>query len=180
MSGLHKRVGEVLVRTPQGGTVIEVGALRGEMARAALSERPDLRWIMIDNWLPGEEQPEGYRATGDSLAQRSGAAVMNHAAQAFAVGAACRASVLFMGSVEAAHMLGDGVADLVFIDADHSYEGVMADVLAWRHKVRRGGWIGGHDFEAPEAHLQGVTRAVIEVFGGLVGPGEDHTWWVRL
>ena len=180
MSGLHKRVGEVLERAPQGGTVIEVGALRGEMAHVALSRRPDLRWIMIDNWLPGEEQPEAYRATGDSLARRNGAAVMKHAAQAFAVGIESRASILFMSSMEAAQIVAERSVNIVFIDGDHSCEAVKSDIAAWSQRVRRGGWIGGHDFEAPEAHLQGVTRAVTEAFGGLVGAGEDHTWWVRL
>lgn len=180
MSGLHKRVDEVLARAPAGGTVVEVGALRGEMAHAALSKRPDLRWIMIDNWLPVEAQPETYRATGDSLARRSGAAVMKHAAQAFAVGIESRASILFMSSMEAAQIVAEGSADVIFIDGDHSFEAVKSDIAAWSQRVRRGGWIGGHDFDAPEAHLRGVTQAVTEAFGGLVGTGENHTWWVRL
>lgn len=37
--------------------------------------------------------------------------------------------------------------DLVFIDADHSYEGATKDINAWYSKVRSGGIICGHDYE---------------------------------
>src|SRR5581483_6669475 len=35
--------------------------------------------------------------------------------------------------------------DLLFIDADHSYEAVLRDVDDWSPFVRAGGWIALHD-----------------------------------
>jgi len=47
---------------------------------------------------------------------------------------------------------GDGV-DFLFIDADHSYEGVSDDFWAWQGKVVEGGFIAFHD-----SHRGGVTK----------------------
>ena len=49
-------------------------------------------------------------------------------------------------SVEAAKQFEDGYFDFVYIDADHSYKGVMADLEAWYPKIRKGGMIAGHDY----------------------------------
>jgi hypothetical protein len=49
-------------------------------------------------------------------------------------------------SVEAAKQFEDGYFDFVYIDANHTYESVTADLNAWYPKVREGGMIAGHDY----------------------------------
>ena len=56
----------------------------------------------------------------------------------------------------------DVVPDMVFIDGDHRYENVKADILKWREKLSPGGLLCGHD--GGEA---GVSEAVIEITGNL-------------
>jgi len=51
--------------------------------------------------------------------------------------------------------------DLVYIDADHSYESVKADISTWLPKVRKGGIICGHDYTR---QWPGVIQAVDETF----------------
>ena len=46
----------------------------------------------------------------------------------------------------------------VFIDAAHDYDSVLADLKAWRPKVKEGGIIAGHDIDA-----EGVQRALAEM-----------------
>lgn len=48
----------------------------------------------------------------------------------------------------------------VFLDADHRYEAVQADIAAWLPLVRPGGVLAGHDYDD-----EGVRRAVTEAFG---------------
>jgi len=66
-------------------------------------------------------------------------------------------------SVEAAAEARDDSLACVYIDANHSYEGVKADIAAWLPKVKSGGMIGGHDY-SPKS-WPGVIRAVDEAFG---------------
>ena len=54
-----------------------------------------------------------------------------------------------------------GAIDLLWIDGDHSYEGVCADLDDWAGLVRPGGLIAGHDY----GHLDSVRRAWDERIG---------------
>lgn len=67
-----------------------------------------------------------------------------------------------MSSVEASFKYDDKSLDFVFIDGNHSYDYVMADIKAWFPKLKWGGIIGGDDYEAA---WPGVMKAVNEVFG---------------
>lgn len=79
-------------------------------------------------------------------------------------------------SVEAVGDVPNGL-DFVYIDGDHSYENVEADIVAWYPKVRLGGVLGGHDYSAK---YTGVCRAVNEFTEktGLQLCGEDVDWWI--
>lgn len=66
--------------------------------------------------------------------------------------------------------------DLVFIDADHRYEAVRADIAAWRPLVSEGGILCGHDFKPK---WPGVVWAVSEAFPEAELAGTS-IWWVRL
>ena len=73
--------------------------------------------------------------------------------------------------------------DLVFLDGDHSLEGVAADIEAWWPKVKPGGWLGGHDWSNPNPKFNfGVDEAVtrwVEREGMDLQLGGGTTWWVR-
>lgn len=64
-----------------------------------------------------------------------------------------------MSSLKAAAVLKDNCFDLVFIDADHSYSGVMRDIDAYKSKVKEGGILCGHDCEF---HLRECDRTVVD------------------
>jgi len=78
-----------------------------------------------------------------------------------------RAKVIRGLSVEVAQQIPPQSLDFVYLDADHSYKGVMEDLKAWIGKVRPGGAIGGHDYI--DAHIPagvfGVKSAVKDFFG---------------
>lgn len=59
--------------------------------------------------------------------------------------------------------------DLLFIDADHSYDAVRRDFTDWSGFVRQGGWIVLHDVELPshQAHyFEGPGKVVEELIVG--------------
>ena len=66
-------------------------------------------------------------------------------------------------SVIASKLYQNESLDFVFIDASHTYENVKNDIMSWLPKVKKGCYIGGHDYGNPEEH-NGVKKAVDEIF----------------
>lgn len=63
-------------------------------------------------------------------------------------------------SSEVSKLYDNNSLNFVFIDADHSYEGVKKDITNWYPKIKNGGYIGGHDYYI----WGGVNKAVEEYF----------------
>lgn len=185
---LARRGGEVLKRlqgvvSPIG---VEVGVYRGALSACVLRERKDLMWFMVDPW--SRPSPDSsYAKSGDSVSMLSDDEfedVYRDARDRVSF-AGCRAQIVRTDSVTQASMMGGTEPDIVFIDADHSDESVTADVKAWWPVVKRGGWLGGHDWRTPGKvngyHVGPAVTAALESMG--VEPdielGVDRTWWIR-
>lgn len=68
--------------------------------------------------------------------------------------------------------------DFLFIDAGHGYEAVKADIANWKGKVRKHGWVMGHDYDTERN--PGVVKAVDEAFGADVATLPFSIWvWDR-
>ncbi len=80
-------------------------------------------------------------------------------------------------SVKVASWIDDRSLSFAFIDANHLYDGIGADIAAWRNKVRPGGLLGGHDYDV--ALWPDVKRAVDEAFGSRV-EHRGTSWLVRM
>lgn len=76
-----------------------------------------------------------------------------------------RVVVILAKSTRAADLFDPETVDFCFIDADHSYESVLADIGAWWPKIKPGGQLAGHDYRQSAPWLVGVTPAVHEFFG---------------
>ena len=63
----------------------------------------------------------------------------------------------------------DESLDLVYIDGDHRYESVKQDIEDWLPKVKKGGYISGHDFDR-------VVRAIVETIGQPDETFADSSW----
>jgi len=167
---------------PHGATFLEVGVFFGRSLACIGSQRPDLDLWGIDVWEDGEaEDHYGGPAFKQYAMERGGIfpaflrSMMEEEPYVLT-----RTHVLRCPS-----LLADPLAiapDVVFIDANHSYDAVKADINHWLHSPRLR-IIAGHDYEP--VHWGGVVQAVNEAFGGRheMGPEVGHytsCWWVRL
>jgi len=71
-------------------------------------------------------------------------------------------AVLIEGDSGVCHVDFKHKIHLLFIDGDHLYPGVMADIVGWSPKVIVGGVVGFHDYGSLAPHVAGVQKAVNE------------------
>lgn len=69
--------------------------------------------------------------------------------------------------------------DLIFIDADHSYEAVRDDIALWYPRLKKGGIFAFHDCYEGHGYFPGVYQAVAERFGRLPNLEITLAWMVK-
>lgn len=142
-------------------TVAEIGCYKGRSTHALLSAGAHV--IAVDHFRGSKDEPEHAIAAENDGIYRDFERNVGHFPNL---------SIMRMASLEAAAMFGDGVFDMVFIDASHKYEDVKADILAWGPKARR--LLCGHDYCAS---WPGVMQAVRETVGPFQACGTIWFIW---
>jgi len=155
--------------------VVEIGSWVGQSAiaigKGIRAAESDGRVICVDTWMGSPADPTGPFATETGRADL----IRTFRGNLQASGMADMMGAIISDSLTAAAAWPHGPVDIVFIDADHRYEAVKADILAWMPHLRPGGLICGHDYH-DDAH-PGVTQAVDELFPEV--QCEGNIWWVE-
>lgn len=130
----------------------EVGVFRGQNSADLLTHYPQLQLTMVDSgW--GSEFRNKFEPNDVEKEAREKVK--------FAEG---RHSIITTPSPQCAADFEDEWFDFVFIDADHTYDAVKADIAAWWPKVRPNGVLAGHDYRSlmDRKGKFGVSQAVNE------------------
>lgn len=89
-------------------------------------------------------------------------------------------TVLESDSVKASENFKDKSIDFVFIDGDHTYDGVINDLKAWDKKIKDGGTIAGHDYIKNSRNDKIEVWEAVNDFYGLGNVMKVRTsWYVR-
>ena len=64
-------------------------------------------------------------------------------------------------SIDIAKRYVNNSVNIVYIDGLHTYEGVKSDTDAWLPKLKKNGWLCGHDYRPTK--FPGVVQAIDEV-----------------
>jgi predicted O-methyltransferase YrrM len=79
--------------------------------------------------------------------------------------------------------VGERTCSLVYLDANHTYEHVLADLHAWYPMVRPGGLLAGHDLNS-KGHNCGVRQAVADFVAARPGmsfqPMGGNSWVIHV
>jgi hypothetical protein len=157
-------------------SVAEIGVWRGHMSRRLLY-RLNLHLVLVDPWGEINTNNDDYyerEFDGQNWDEIKQQAIKNVA------WAADRVRV-YQGTSEGASEYFDEKFDVVFIDADHTYEACAKDIGLWWPKVADGGYLGGHDYRTDKEGF-GVIEAVnefAEETGLEVVLGENYTWFIK-
>ena len=153
----------------------ELGVRSGELYYYLLAHCPELELLGVDLY---EAQPdgvgEGHRkktlgkpSDGFSFDFESYHNFIKELQEEYGD----RAKFIRNWTTEAVKEVEDESLDFVFIDADHAYKSVVKDIEDWSPKVKKGGFITGHDH-----YISGVKRAVKEKFGNDYTVSQDNVW----
>lgn len=138
----------------KSGSIVEIGSWSGRSARAFADNTPGLVFC-VDTWADNAygSAPAEMTCHPDWLWKEFGKNVgYEHHVMAWR-----------MNSVQCAALVANQgfKFDLIFIDAGHNYEDVVADINAWRPLLATDGVLCGHDYTT--VHHPGVVQAVDEL-----------------
>lgn len=148
-------------KLPEGSRIAEIGVFQGDFSTVLLSEYRPSAMVLID---PFEGRVSSGDADGNDVRTFDMEKVYHNVIERFSH----RREVTVLRSRSSVlECFPDGYFDMIYIDGDHSYEGVKYDLDVCYKKIREGGWVCGHDFGMnPEKTDQrydfGVEKAVFE------------------
>ena len=134
----------------KGKCCVEVGVERGVYSKTILAADP-ASLILVDPWCHQDESvyPNDTSNAGSDEMERRFREVQDSLGKDPHV-VVCRAF-----SIQASKACNDESFDFIYIDAIHTKVACLEDMRAWWSKVKKGGWMCGHDY-----HFPGVIEAV--------------------
>ena len=150
--------------------MVEVGSFAGESTEEFLKHTKISHLHAVDPWLGGYDKND---PASEWYLLPAIEAEFDERMKPFAG----RFTKHRMSSAEAIHLFPDHSLDFVYIDALHTYDSVRVDIDIWRHKIRPGAFIGGHDYDS---NFPGVIRAVNESFGQPDHIFSERSWIKRV
>src|SRR3989338_8583345 len=124
-------------------TGVEIGVSKGAYSRELCQTNPKLKLYCVDTWGI-HDRSQGRRDLHMKIYKYAKWKLSRHN------------TVLIRDlSMNAVKQFDDNSLDFIYIDANHTYECVMEDIISWTPKVRAGVIVSGHDYQLPE-----VKRAV--------------------
>jgi hypothetical protein len=171
----------------------EIGVERGQTARRLLQQPNIIEYLCVDVWrthtIYNRWNKPVYNLVGRTQKDH------NRNFRQFLKLASVHADkvrIITTESRKAASIIPNDYFDFVFIDAGHDFENVWADIKVWRNKIKHGGFLCGHDYDA--TRFPGVKEAVDEYFALVEGSiqsthyrgekwkltlGGDYTWFAN-
>jgi predicted O-methyltransferase YrrM len=179
---------QLAARVPTGGNIVEIGSFCGRSARAWALSAPRAALYCIDTWnlnfenlgrawldgMPGDHSR--YRGTAEKTFHET---------------------MKDLGNVTALKGLSTDpwpvpLADIVFLDGDHSRKGVLRELELWEGRLTPNGLLCGDDFRTEDPWI-GVIKAVTDFARGrgydifvpafttlwilFASESHRHTWW---
>ena len=120
---------------------VEIGVEMGYFSEYLLNTGLFNKLYSIDPWC---DKIPGVYQNGDQYYSSNSEYTYN-----FAKNLLCKyneSEILRMSSDDASYKFDDNSIDFIFIDGDHTEQGVYGDLKNWYPKVKSGGILSGHDY----------------------------------
>jgi hypothetical protein len=152
---------DLLTLIRNGSKICEIGVFKGDFSKSILQICKPTKLLLIDPW---EGQITSGDLNGNNVEVFNGDLIYSQVYESFSRDP--RVELLKSKSNSLQNYANDSF-DCVYIDGDHSYDGVKADLEMSLRVVRDGGFIMGHDYlinpeKTKNNYDFGVKRAVDE------------------
>ena len=152
------------IRPTRGMKLVEIGSFAGDSTEIFCDYFKHV--VAIDPWESNigditdqVDMDEVYEEFVERLSGKGNITVLKHFAE------------------DVVHNFGDGMIDIVYIDGKHEYKDAKKDITLWLPKVKKGGFISGHDYRKK---FPGVIKAVKELIGKPDKVFADYSWVRRV
>lgn len=115
----------------------EIGVESGSFSAELCKQNPNLKLYCIDHW---DLNPSRYKGFRERKYQ-----------QAIQTLTPYNCEIIKAFSMDAVKNFKPESLDFVYIDANHSFDNVMQDIIEWSKIVRKGGIVSGHDYQGAVA-----------------------------
>ena len=160
-----------LINERKFSKVVELGVRGGRVFLHLLAACPETTVIGVDTWRYRPENV-GLESLGKETYYELNMKQLENKVRTKSQQYGNRAIIHKLDTSDASTLYPNETLDLVFIDADHSTDGVITDIQNWFPKIKKSGIICGHDIDWPS-----VKTAVNSIFDSYdVGP--DNLWIV--
>lgn len=140
---------------PKKMKIAELGVFKGEFSQIILDKIQPSELFLVDMFPPKmcSGDKDGNNIVFDNLEKYYDILTKKYKRSK-------RVKVIKSTTTDFLESIDDEYLDAVYIDADHSYDGVKSDLQLSLKKVKDGGIIMGHDYT--NAMFPGVVKAVDE------------------
>ncbi|MBI2405520.1 class I SAM-dependent methyltransferase [Candidatus Microgenomates bacterium] len=140
-------------------TGAEIGVLEGEFSKIFCEDIPGVTLYCIDPWEIYEDLPENEKGGNNRGRINRGYERTKSLLGAYSC------NIVKKYSMDAVKDFTRGSLDFVYIDANHTFDYVMRDIIEWSKIVRPGGIVSGHDYQAYHHEEIGYqVRSAIDVY----------------
>ena len=152
----------------------EIGVCKGKYSRVFCWNIPDVKLFCVDTWTSDKNDPGDEETLNES-----------NYAHAKRILSPFDVTFIRKNSIAGLEYFADNSLDFVYIDANHTFDFVMRDIINWSMKVKPGGVVSGHDYY--RLRNFGVIPAVnayvkahgITTFGTTDGDHTPSFYWTK-
>lgn len=148
----------------------EIGVFRGEHAKQLLENLDIKKLYLVDLY---KCYPQ-YEASAEIL---GGLGKARKEAKKELEEHMSKIAWLIERSETAVKKFSDGGLDFVYIDGNHAYRFVKQDVGLWSKKVKKGGLVGGHDYDERHGVIPAVTDFAVKNKVDIQTAGIEWWYW---
>lgn len=142
-------------------TIVEIGVYKGEYTEVLA--KAGLKVYAIDPWDEAVEYPYYNGKSNPQAVEDENYAITKKRLEKYS-----NVILIKRTSMDALELFEDESLDAVYIDGNHSFKYVAEDIASWIKKVRKGGFVCGHDYfygNKENFHVRYVVDAFVAAHG---------------